>query len=114
MGHFCLTLFGSALLGIILTVVMAMVVRRSALKKNPLMEQGMFFVFLYLPYMVGEICYMSGIVTTLSAGLAARKFVHPNMTYESQEHIQSFMRMLAGLAETAAFLDLGMTCMLFR
>ena len=70
----------------------------------------MFFVFLYLPYMVGEICYMSGIVTTLTAGLAARKFVHPNLTGESQVHIQSFMKMLAGLAETAAFLDLGMTC----
>ena len=63
-------------------------------------------------YVVGELCSLSGIVTTLTAGMASRKFLYPNLTVQSQELLVGVLRMLSGFAETAAFLDLGLTCII--
>jgi len=63
-------------------------------------------------YVVGEMCSLSGIVCTLTAGMASRKFLYPNLNIESQDRVVADLRMLSGFAETAAFLNLGMTCVL--
>lgn len=69
-------------------------------------------MFIYLPYVVGECCQLSGIVATLTAAMASRKFIYPNLNETSQDRVVSFLRVLSNLMETAAFLNLGMTCML--
>jgi NhaP-type Na+/H+ or K+/H+ antiporter len=48
------------------------------------LEQGLVILFVYMPYVVGELCHLSGIVTTLTAGMASRKFIYPNLNPPSQ------------------------------
>lgn len=40
-----------------------------------------------MPYVMGEVCNLSGIVTTLTAGMASRKFIYPNLNEASQVQI---------------------------
>ena len=63
---------------------MAAVIKRSELHNNLVLEQGLVILFVYMPYVVGELCHLSGIVTTLTAGMASRKFIYPNLNPASQ------------------------------
>lgn len=56
----------------------------SQLHNNLVLEQGLVILFVYMPYVVGELCHLSGIVTTLTAGMASRKFIYPNLNPASQ------------------------------
>ncbi len=76
-GSFVGVLVGSLGVGVVLAVLMGAVIRRSALKENLVLEQGLVVLFVYMPYVVGECCSLSGIVTTLTSGMAARKFIYP-------------------------------------
>jgi len=111
-GTFVLNLGGSLAVGILLTVLMAALVKHSQLKHNLVLEQGLVVLFVWLPYVVGEVLSLSGIVTTLTAGMAARKFIYVNLNEASQEGVVGMLRMLSNFAETAAFLNLGTTCVL--
>lgn len=108
--NFCVVLVGSLILGAVLSVIMAWIIRRAAMRNNPVLEQGLFLNFIFMPYVIGEVCNLSGIVTTLTAGLAARKFLAPNLNEQAEMNFESLLRVTANLAETAAFLDLGLTC----
>lgn len=112
--NFCVVLAGSLLLGVFLSIVMAAIMRRAAMRNNPVLEQGLFLNFIFMPYVIGEVCNLSGIVTTLTSGLAARKFLTPNLSEKSEESIEHTLRVMANLAETAAFLDLGLTCVQYN
>ena len=54
-------------------------------------------------------CSLSGIVCTLTAGMASRKFLYPQLNVNSQDRVVADLRMVSGFkSETAAFLNLGM------
>lgn len=65
-------------------------------------------LFVWLPYVVGEVCSLSGIVTTLTAGMAARKFIYVNLNEASQEGVVAMLKMLSNFAETAGIM--GLVC----
>ena len=111
-GRFVLNLVGSTLVGLVLPVVLAAVIRHSEINHNPTLEQGLVVLFLWMPYLVGESMELSGIVATLAAGMASRKFIVPNLNEGSEGAVVGIMRLLSGFMETAAFLNLGMVAVL--
>ena len=111
-GEFLMNLVGSTLVGLVLPVVLAAVIRHSDIVANPTLEQGLVVLFLWVPYLVGESLGLSGIVATLGAGMASRKFIVPNLNEGSEEAVIGFMRLLSGFMETAAFLNLGLCAVL--
>ena len=111
-GAFVANLLGSAAVGVLLPVLMAAIIRHSRIGHNPTLEQGLVVLFVWVPYLVGESMELSGIVATLGAGMASRKFIAPNLTAGSEEAVIATLRMVSGFMETAAFLALGLGCVL--
>ncbi len=72
--------------------------------------QGVVVLYVYLPQLVGSLLGVSGIVTTLTAGMACRKFIFPTIEEPSQDRVIGILKMLSDFAETAAFVNLGLSC----
>ncbi len=68
---------------------------------------------MYLPQVIGSILGLSGILATLTAGMACRKFVFPTIELESREKVIGILKILSDFAETASFINLGLACLYY-
>jgi sodium/hydrogen exchanger 8 len=73
---------------------------------------------MYLPFFVAELLELSGIVTILFTGIAARRYATHNLSELTEETVDHLFRLVAHLAETSIFLELGLcvvpVCVKFR
>jgi sodium/hydrogen exchanger 8 len=64
---------------------------------------------MYVPFLLAEIMHLSGIVTILFTGMAARQYVVPNLSSATESNSDTFFRLVAHIAETSIFLELGLS-----
>lgn len=79
------------------------------MRETKLLELCLFVLIMYVPFLVAEMLDLSGIVTILFTGMAARAYVTPNLSRETAENANTLFRLTAHLAETSIFLELGMS-----
>ena len=106
---FSVSFVGSLLLGLLAGIVSAFVLKIVDVRSSPLIELSIFVLIMYVPYMLAEILNLSGIVTILFTGMAARRFVVPNLSDETVANADVLFRLAAHVAETSIFLELGMS-----
>jgi hypothetical protein len=117
LGKFCITFFGSMLLGIAFGLITAVVLKLGRLGESGeadhfhfnIPEIGTMLIMAYMPFLVATaIPPLSGIVAILFAGVSARHYAHYNLTVVTRDAFIPFAELLAALSEIYVFILLGM------
>jgi sodium/hydrogen exchanger 8 len=101
--------FGSLVLGTVFGLTVALFLKHIDLRHTPMLELSFYVTILYAPFVVAELCHLSGIVTCLFTGIAARRYAEPNLSPTSASNADTIFRLTAQFTETLIFLDLGMS-----
>lgn len=106
---FILGFFGSLVLGTLFGLGSGFFLKMVDLRHTPMLELSLYVTIMYAPFVLAEICRLSGIVTVLFTGIAARRYAEPNLSTISSTNADTIFRLTAHLTETLIFLDLGMS-----
>jgi sodium/hydrogen exchanger 8 len=101
--------FGSLVLGTVFGLAVALFLKHIDFRHTPILELSIYVTILYAPFVVAELCHLSGIVTCLFTGIAARRYAEPNVSPKSASNADTIFRLTAQLTETLIFLELGMS-----
>ncbi len=96
-------------MGILLGLIVAYFLKIIDLRHTPMLELSAYILIMYAPFVLAEICRMSGIVTVLFTGLAARRYAEPNLSRFASENSDIIFRLVAHVTETLVFLELGLS-----
>jgi sodium/hydrogen exchanger 8 len=72
--QFCLVSVFSGVVGVIVALFSALVLKLTKLYQHPSLETALMFIFAYLPYMLAEALNLSGIVAILFCGIAMSRY----------------------------------------
>jgi sodium/hydrogen exchanger 8 len=96
-------------LGTVFGLAVALFLKHIDFRHTPILELSIYVTILYAPFVVAELCHLSGIVTCLFTGIAARRYAEPNVSPKSASNADTIFRLTAQLTETLIFLELGMS-----
>ncbi|KAI6222054.1 Sodium/hydrogen exchanger [Aphelenchoides besseyi] len=113
-GRFMAMFFVSALLGIFIGVISALLYKHINLRRTPALEMALLLVFAYLPYGLAETLELSGIMAILSCAITMSQYTHFNLTPMTQLTMQMTFRTLSFVAETSVFSYLGLALFSIR
>lgn len=105
---FSIGFVGSMIMGLVAGLAIALFLKRVDMRHTPLLEISLFFLVMYLPFFVAELMGLSGIVTILFTGISSRRYASHNLSELTEETVDHLFRLVAHLAETAIFLELGL------
>jgi NhaP-type Na+/H+ or K+/H+ antiporter len=100
---------GSPILGILMGVLFAFIFKCIDMRDNSLLELALFIFLVHVPYLLGQLVGLSGIVVILFSGMAAKTYVTPNLSEITNINSDYIFRLVAFLAETAIFMELGLS-----
>jgi NhaP-type Na+/H+ or K+/H+ antiporter len=100
---------GSPILGLVCGCGAALLFKHIDMRKNRLLELSLYVLIMYVPFLLAELIGLSGIVTILFTGMAARTYVIPNLSATTATNADLLFRLAAHLAESAIFLELGLS-----
>lgn len=109
LGSFLVTFFGSMILGLVSGKVAAYVLKTVDLRHTPMLELGAFILVIYAPFFAAEVLPLSGIITALFTGITAKQYAEENLSPKSAEAAEIIFRVIAHMAETSLFLELGLS-----
>jgi len=79
------------------------------LRRTPLLELCLYVPMMYTPFFLAEIARLSGIVTVLFAGIAARRYIEPNLSPGTAHNAITIFRLVAHVTEIIIFIELGLS-----
>jgi len=100
---------GSFVLGTLMGLLVAYTLKKIDLHHTPMLELSAYVLIMYAPFVLAEICRMSGIVTVLFTGLVARRYAEPNLSRFSSANSDTIFDLVAHVTETFIFLELGLS-----
>ena len=106
---FTVDFVGSLCLGVLSGVLAALLLKVVDMRQTKLLELSLYIMIMYVPFLLAEMIHLSGIVTILFTGIAARRYCVPNLSEQTEENADVFFRLAAHLAETSIFLELGLS-----
>lgn len=99
----------SLLIGAIVGVLTALVLRYSRVNTMPSIETCLIILFAYGSYFFSNGCHMSGIVSLLFCGVTLKHYAYYNMSRRTQVGIKLIFQTLAQLSENFIFIYLGLS-----
>lgn len=99
----------SPILGLAVGILAAVIFKWVDMRTTKLLELCLFVLIMYVPFLIAEMLGLSGIVTILFTGMAARAYVVPNVSEDTASNANTLFRLAAHLAETSIFLELGLS-----
>ena len=106
---FLLNSIGSLCLGCFSGLCTAFLFKQIDMRQTRLVEMSLYLLMMYIPFLLAEIMHLSGIVTILFTGVSANRYVVPNLSSITKVNADMLFRLLAHLAETSIFLELGIS-----
>jgi NhaP-type Na+/H+ or K+/H+ antiporter len=100
---------GSLFLGCLGGICAALIFKQIDMRQSRLVEISLYLLLMYIPFLLAEIMHLSGIVTILFTGIAANRYVVPNLSSITKVNADMLFRLLSHLAETSIFLELGLS-----
>ena len=100
---------GSGFLGGLGGALAALLFKQIDMRQNRLVEISVYVLLVYIPFLIAEILHLSGIVTILFTGISANRYIVPNLSAITKVNSDMVFRLGAHLAETAIFLELGLS-----
>ena len=104
-----LNFVGSSVLGSFGGACTGFIFKQIDMRHNRLVEISVYVLLVYIPFLISEILNLSGIVTILFTGITANRYVVPNLSPITKVNSDMVFRLGAHLAETAIFLELGLS-----
>jgi sodium/hydrogen exchanger 8 len=104
-----ISFFGSLILGTVFGLIVALSLKMMDLRLTPMLELSSYVIIMYAPFVLAEVCRLSGIVTVLFTAIAARRYAEPNLSKMTADNSDAIFRLTAHITETLIFLDLGMS-----
>ncbi|KAK9462088.1 Sodium/hydrogen exchanger family-domain-containing protein [Lipomyces oligophaga] len=108
-GLFLMTFTISLLIGAIVGVLTAMMLRYSNIKSMPSIETCLILLFAYATYFFSNGVHMSGIVSLLFCGVTLKHYAFYSMSKQTQMAIKLMFETLAHLSENFIFIYLGLS-----
>ena len=108
-GTFVVDIVGCPIMGIVFASLSALVFKYITFDGTPILELTLYMLIMYIPFIVAEILGMSGIVTIFFTGIFARRYVEPNVTDATKHNAEVIFNLVAYLAETCIFINLGLS-----
>jgi NhaP-type Na+/H+ or K+/H+ antiporter len=105
--QFLLSFFGSILLGLVFSLIGALIAKNVDMRKMVSIELSFFLLIAYVPYLLA-LKYLSGIMCLFTSGLVMSYYVTPNLSNESKTTIKEVTHTLAQVFEVFTFAFLGM------
>ena len=101
--------FGSIGVGVGIGFMSALLFKHINLKERPTFETAMFVLWSYIPFVLCEAIGLSGILGILFVAMMMVHYTHHSLSRVSQISTRQLYRSLGFLAETCAFVNLGLT-----
>lgn len=108
-GMFLMTFTISLLIGAIVGIMTALVLKHSHVRRFPRIESCLVLLFAYGSYFFSNGCHMSGIVSLLFCGITLKHYAYYNMSRRTQIAIKYIFQLLAQLSENFIFVYLGLS-----
>lgn len=108
-GIFLMTFTISLLIGSIVGILTALVLKHSYVRRFPQIESCLVLLFAYSSYFFSNGCHMSGIVSLLFCGITLKHYAYYNMSRRTQIAIKYIFQLLAQLSENFIFVYLGLS-----
>lgn len=110
---FSIGFIGSMVLGLVAGLTIALFLKAVDMRSAPQLELGLYAIIMYLPFFLAELLGVSGIVTILFTGISARRYATHNLSEWTEETALRLFHLVAHLAETAIFLEVGLCFVTF-
>ncbi|KAK9325113.1 Cation/H+ exchanger [Lipomyces orientalis] len=108
-GIFIMTFTISLLIGAIVGVMTAIILRHSQIRNFPSIETCLIMLFAYASYFFSNGCHMSGIVSLLFCGVTLKHYAFFSMSKQTQVSVKYIFQTLAQLSENFIFIYLGLS-----
>lgn len=108
-GMFLMTFTISLLIGCIVGIMTALILKHSHVRRFPQIESCLVLLFAYAAYFFSNGCHMSGIVSLLFCGITLKHYAYYNMSRRTQIAIKYIFQLLAQLSENFIFIYLGLS-----
>ncbi|CAM1502934.1 Fc.00g077100.m01.CDS01 [Cosmosporella sp. VM-42] len=107
-GIFLLVFFGSMLIGVVVGVATALLLKFTYLRRVPKIESCLIVLIAYATYFFSHGLHMSGIVSLLFCGITLKHYAYFNMSRRTQLTTKYLFQVLAQLSENFIFIYLGL------
>lgn len=109
---FAYTFLGSVLVGLACGCCSALLFKHVQLRVHsrshgPHLELAVFLIFSYIPYLLAECFLLSGTVAILFTGTCMKRYTYCNLSHEAQQFSETMISLVARIAESFIFIDLG-------
>ncbi|POS84914.1 sodium/hydrogen exchanger, partial [Erysiphe pulchra] len=108
-GIFLMVFFGSLVIGVIVGIGTALVLKWTYVRRFPKIESCLIVLIAYASYFFSNGLHMSGIVTLLFCGITLKHYAYYNMSRRTQLTTKYFFQVLAQLSENFIFIYLGLS-----
>ncbi|KAK7207936.1 Sodium/hydrogen exchanger family-domain-containing protein [Myxozyma melibiosi] len=108
-GIFLVTFTISLLIGAIVGVMTALILKHSQIRQFQSLETCLILLFAYASYFFSNGCHMSGIVSLLFCGITLKHYAYYNMSRRTQIATKFIFQTLAQLSENFIFIYLGLS-----
>lgn len=108
-GMFLMTFTISLLIGTIVGILTALLLKHSHIRRFPQIESCLVLLFAYAAYFFSNGCHMSGIVSLLFCGITLKHYAYYNMSRRTQIAVKYIFQLLAQLSENFIFIYLGLS-----
>ncbi|CAN3377316.1 hypothetical protein DIURU_003434 [Diutina rugosa] len=109
MGLFLMTFTISTMIGLMVGVGVALLLKHSHIRRYPQIETCLVLLFAYETYFFSTGAHMSGIVSLLFCGITLKHYAYYNMSRRTQIAIKYIFQLLAQLSENFIFIYLGLS-----
>lgn len=106
---FLVTFTVSTLIGLIIGILIALVLKHSHVRRYPQIETCLVLLLAYESYFFSNGCHMSGIVSLLFCGITLKHYAYFNMSRRTQIATKYIFQLLAQLSENFIFIYLGLS-----
>ncbi|KAJ3038410.1 monovalent cation:H+ antiporter, CPA1 (nhx1), partial [Rhizophlyctis rosea] len=98
---------GSVMVGIIIALICALMLKHSHLHQYPSLEACIITLMAYASYLLSTGIQLSGIVSLLFCGITMKHYAYDNMSVRSRRTTKYMFRVLSQLSENFVFIYLG-------
>ncbi|KAL2912046.1 monovalent cation:H+ antiporter, CPA1 (nhx1) [Polyrhizophydium stewartii] len=102
-------LTGSVLIGIILALLCALMLKHTHVHHYPTLESCLVSLLAYSSYLLSNAIQLSGIVSLLFCGIILKHYAYDNLSVTSRRTTKYMFRVLSQMSENFVFIYLGVT-----
>ncbi|KAL2205075.1 sodium/hydrogen exchanger [Sarocladium strictum] len=107
-GIFLLIFFGSLMIGVIVGVATALLLKFTYVRRFPKIESCLIVLIAYATYFFSHGVHMSGIVSLLFCGITLKHYAYFNMSRRTQLTTKYLFQVMSQLSENFIFIYLGL------